>query len=233
MSKKYAIILAGGTGTRMGTDIPKQFLHINNKPVIVYTIEAFQNHPVIDGIIIVIHADYKDQVERLKIEYELSKIIRIIPGGETRQGSSYNAVNGYNFMDDDILLFHDAVRPFVTGDIIDECVKETLKYGAAGVCVKTTDTIVQSSTENFIESMPDRDSLRNEQTPQCFKYKIIREAHEKAREDNYINATDDVRLLLNIGRRVKIVEGSYENIKITTAGDLALAEAIVCKRKEV
>ena len=112
MSKNYAVILAGGTGTRMGIGIPKQLLKINNKPIIAYTIEAFQNHLMIDGIIIVIHADYIDQIERLKKEYDLNKIIRIIPGGETRQGSSYNAITGYDYKDDDILLFHDAVRPF-------------------------------------------------------------------------------------------------------------------------
>ncbi len=231
MSKNYAVILAGGTGTRMGSVTPKQFLKIKNKPVIAYTIGAFQRHPMIDGIVVVVHADYTEQIERLKKKHDFNKIVEILPGGETRQGSSYNAVTVFDFRDDDILLFNDAVRPFVTGEIIEACITETAEHGAAGVCVKATDTIVEAAPENFIENMPERETLRNEQTPQCFKYSVIREAHEKAREKNFSNATDDIRLVLDIGHRVKIVEGSYDNIKITTAGDLALAEAIVKKRR--
>ncbi|MDY6969247.1 MAG: 2-C-methyl-D-erythritol 4-phosphate cytidylyltransferase [Spirochaetota bacterium] len=233
MPRTFAIILAGGTGTRMGIGIPKQFLSLAGKPVIVHTIQSFQKHPKIDNILVVIHPDYIDKINSYKQEYSLSKIKGIIPGGKTRQDSSYNAITGYDFLDDDILLFHDAVRPFIDNDIIGRSIEGTLAYGAIDVCVSTTDTIVQSNSNDIIESIPDRSVLRNGQTPQGFRYDIIKKAHDEARLQKFTSTTDDVRLVLNIGHPVKTVRGSFENMKITNANDMILSDAIALSKKKI
>ena len=228
--KNYAVILAGGTGLRMGVDIPKQFLTIGKLPIIVRTLNIFQNHNKIDGIIVVVYPEYIDRVKHYKDEYNLTKILNIVAGGETRQISSYNGLCAWNFEDNDIIIFHDAVRPFLTDKIINDCISGVIEIGAVDVCVKTTDTIVESSDNNKISSMPDRTNLRNSQTPQAFKYKLILDAHENAKKNNFTQATDDVRLVFNLGHPVKIIEGSYDNIKITNPKDMIIAEAIVKKR---
>ncbi|MCP4130642.1 MAG: 2-C-methyl-D-erythritol 4-phosphate cytidylyltransferase [bacterium] len=232
MPGSYGIVLAGGVGARMGSDIPKQFLEVLNKPIIVYTLEAFQNHSTIDGIIVVIHRDHIDKIEHFKEQYKLSKILSVIPGGETRQDSSFNALSGFSFAPDDVLLLHDAVRPFITDEIISRCIEETRTNGAVGVCVNTNDTIFRSDPHGMIDSIPDRDMLRNAQTPQGFRYKIIKDSHEYARANNFAQSTDDIRLVLNNNNRVKIIPGSYENIKITTPNDLVFAEAIISGRQK-
>jgi 2-C-methyl-D-erythritol 4-phosphate cytidylyltransferase len=226
MPLRFAIILAGGSGTRMGIGIPKQFLMVAGKPIIVHTLETFQNHDAIDHIIIVSHSDHIEQTGRLVAEHRITKVDKIIAGGDTRQQSSFNALHSRSFGDDDILIFHDAVRPFISKEIIDECVRETEAHGAAAVCVPTTDTIVQSDADGFVASMPERSVLRNAQTPQAFAYCVIRNAHEKAIKSSFTRATDDVRLVVNAGHKVKIVMGSYANIKITNMNDMILAETI-------
>jgi len=230
--KNYAVILAGGIGSRMGVDIPKQFLTIDKLPIIVRTLNVFQNHNKIDGIIVVVYPEYIDRVKNYRDEYNLTKILNIVAGGETRQISSYNGLGAWNFENDDIIIFHDAVRPFLTDKIISDCISGVIEIGAAVVCVKTTDTIVESSNNGTIVSMPDRTNLRNAQTPQAFRYKHILDAHENAKKKNCIQATDDVRLMFNLGHPVKIVEGSYENIKITNPEDIILSEAIAKSAKK-
>ena len=230
--KNYAVILAGGIGSRMGVDIPKQFLTIDKLPIIVRTLNVFQNHDKIDGIIVVVYHEYIDRVKNYKEEYGLTKILNVVAGGETRQISSYNGLCAWNFEDDDIIIFHDAVRPFLNDKIIDDCISGVIEIGAIDVCVKTTDTIVESSNNNTIVSMPDRTNLRNGQTPQAFRYRLILDAHENAKKMNFTQTTDDVRLVLNLGHPVKIVDGNYDNIKITNAEDMILAEAIAQKYKK-
>lgn len=229
MQHVYAIVLAGGTGSRMGFGFPKQFIEIDKLPIIIRTIKAFHKHTMINGIVVVIHPDYIEWIEQYKKEYGLDKIVAVIPGGETRQMSSYNALWAYNFTADDILLFHDAARPFINGEIISICINETIVNGATGVCVRTTDTIIEGDEQGFIKKMPDRKMLWNAQTPQGFRYSIIREAHEAARQRGFTQSTDDVRLVLDNGWRVKIVSGSYDNIKITNSEDIIISEAIARK----
>ena len=231
--KNYAIILAGGTGLRMSVDIPKQFLTIDKLPIIVRTLNVFQNHDKIDGIIVVVYPEYIDRVKQYANEYSLTKILNIVAGGETRQISSYNGLHAWDFKDDDIIIFHDAVRPFLTNEIINDCISGVLEIGAVDVCVKTTDTIVESSNDNTILSLPDRTNLRNGQTPQAFTYKLILDAHENAKKNNFTQTTDDVRLVHNLGHPVKIIEGNYENIKITNPEDIILSEAIAKNTKKI
>ncbi|MFH0976098.1 MAG: 2-C-methyl-D-erythritol 4-phosphate cytidylyltransferase [Spirochaetota bacterium] len=227
MSNIYAIILAGGIGKRMGQDTPKQFIKIKNKPVIIRTIERFVL-PQITGIIITVPEDFIDYTGKLIKEFAVQNIIKIIKGGETRQGSSYNAITCMDFHNDDILVFHDAARPFIETQTIELCIKEADAHGASGVYLKATDTIAKIN-EGFVRYIPDRDKLYYTQTPQAFRYNIIKKAHELAISNGLHNPTDDVQLVLNAGFKVKIVEGDSRNIKITNAFDLELAEFIAGK----
>jgi 2-C-methyl-D-erythritol 4-phosphate cytidylyltransferase len=225
MNNIYAIILAGGKGLRFGADTPKQFLPLRDKPIIVRTLEKFSDITEIKEIIVVTPEEYINHTKELMRDYKTKKSIIVIAGGKTRQQSSYNAICSMDFNDDDILIFHDAVRPFVSKSIIIECMGETAKYGAAGVYVKAIDTIAEINDAR-IQSIPDREKLYYAQTPQSFRYKIIRHAHEIAVSGNVSNASDDVGLVLNAGYGVRAVEGDYRNIKITTPLDYEIAQSI-------
>jgi 2-C-methyl-D-erythritol 4-phosphate cytidylyltransferase len=227
MENTYAIILAGGRGKRFNSVLPKQFVLLDNKPVIIHTIEKFYL-PQITGIIIVVPEEHVDLTGKLVKDYSIKKIEKIIPGGETRQGSSFNAITCMDFDDSDILIFHDAARPFIDHNIIINCIEETRQNGAAGVYVRSTDTITEIKS-GFVKAVPKRENLYNTQTPQAFNYDIIKEAHELALSKNS-NPTDDVQLVISAGYKVKAVEGDYSNIKITSQSDLEQAE-IILKRK--
>lgn len=230
MSNIYGIILAGGQGTRAGYGTPKQFININDKPVIIHTLSKFTSLKI-TGLIVVVPEKYIKHTNKLIKEFAIQKVILTIKGGETRQGSSYNAITCMDFNDIDILIFHDAARPFVGTEIIKKCIKESKVYGASGVYTKATDTIAHIEN-NFVKQIPDRSELYYTQTPQAFQYKIIKEAHELALSKGIHDPTDDVQLVLNAGYKVKVVNGSPGNIKITSSTDIDLAECISRKEKE-
>ena len=230
MQNIYAIILAGGLGTRINNDLPKQFLLIADKPVIIHTIEKFIN-PDINGIILVIANGYIKYMKELIKIHKIKNVLDVIAGGETRQGSSYNAIKSRSYSNEDILIFHDAARPFVTSEIINICIKKAKETGASGTYVKAVDTIALIE-KNIVRSIPSRSKLYYTQTPQAFRYDIIRQAHELSLSKGVINATDDVQLVMNSGNNVEPIEGDYKNIKITTEFDLKLAEFISLQIKE-
>ena len=231
MSNIYVIILAGGIGSRTGQGIPKQFLNVNGKPVIIHTLNKFlQLSLKIEGIIIAVPEEHVKYTNELIKEFADSKLMRVIKGGKTRQGSSYNAITCTEFNDNDILVFHDAARPFVSKESIETCIKEAEINGAAGLYIKATDTVALIE-DDFVKQIPDRNKLYYTQTPQVFKYKIIREAHELALSKGIKDPTDDVQLVLDAGYKVKLAEGSSANIKITNAFDVELAEFISGRKK--
>jgi len=230
MSGVTGIILGGGGGARMKSSIPKQFLYIGGKPIIVYTIEAFQRCDAIDEIIVVMHKDWIKKTQKFVSKYHLSKVSNIIQGGKTRMDSSYKGLLYLKESEPEIVVIHDAVRPFVTQRIVKESVETARRYGAVDVVVKTTDTIVNAKN-NFINGIPDRRYLFNGQTPQTFKYSLILKAHEFARKNNPSMVTDDARLVLNMKKKVRIINGDYENIKLTTKADIELAETIIKRKK--
>jgi 2-C-methyl-D-erythritol 4-phosphate cytidylyltransferase len=225
MNNTYAIILAGGRGLRFGTDRPKQFLPLKDKPIILWSLDKFSDIPEINGIIVVTPEEYINKTGEIIQDYATKKSIMVIAGGETRQQSSYNAIISMNFNDDDILIFHDAVRPFISKEIILKCIRETEGYGAAGVYVRAIDTVTEIK-DTMVQSIPDREDLYYAQTPQSFRYTIIRHAHEMAIAGNVSKASDDVSLVLNAGYDVRAVEGDYRNIKITTPLDYEIAQSI-------
>jgi len=225
-----AVILAGGTGSRMGiVDKPKQFIDIYGKPIIVYTLETFDNHPEIDSIAVVCLKEWVDDLKILLRKYEINKVRWIVDGGQTRQESIYNAINALSneCKDDDILIIHDSVRPLVSHKIISNNISKAKEFGAVDTVVPSADTIVRSIDESTIEEVPTRSELYIGQTPQSFKYSLIKEAHENAIKNNNLNSTDDCQLVLGIGQKVHLVMGEKLNFKITSFDDLLLLKAII------
>jgi 2-C-methyl-D-erythritol 4-phosphate cytidylyltransferase len=223
----YALILAGGTGSRTGNEIPKQFIPLCGKPLFCHTIERFEQNIKVNEIIIVSHPDYISKITTIVSESNYRKITHIVHGAETRQGSSYNGIIACKGSTGDIILIHDAARPFVADRIISEVIRSAIEFGASLPSIPPADTIFEHKAGNTIGKVLDRKSLMCAQTPQGFKFEIIMNAHKKAIEDKLDDATDDAGLVLRTGTDCALVQGDVDNIKITTARDLILAEAIL------
>lgn len=219
------VIVSAGRGSRMKADINKQFLKIKDKEVIAHTIDKFYNNENIGEIIIVVREDEKEFFKSNIIDKYGYKNIKIAFGGPERQDSVYN---GLKVLDKncEIVLIHDGARPFVTDEIIEKSIKCAQKYNCAIVGVPVKDTIKIVNENNDVCDTPNRNTLWSIQTPQVFDYSLIMNAHEKAKADEYYG-TDDSMLMEYLGYDVKVVEGSYNNIKITTPEDLKIAEEIL------
>lgn len=228
-----AVILAGGSGSRLGGALPKQFLKVGGKEIIAYTIEAFERNPHIDEIAIVSRAEYVEQMREIVARNHYLKVRKILKGGRERYDSSLAAINAY-VDPEDVLLLHDGVRPMVSQRIIDDCVEAMAHYDAVGVAVKTTDTIVQVNERECITATPARSTLRNMQTPQCFRLRIIREAYERALRDPAFVTTDDCGVVARYMPEVPVyvVEGEASNIKVTYKEDLALMRQLCGKTSD-
>lgn len=221
---KIALILAmGGKGIRFGANIPKQLHYLAGKKIYLHTLEAFLKTNFFDEIILVCH---KDTIEEIQNDVKAWPSIKIVEGGETRQLSVYNGLKNTSA---DIVVIHDAVRPFVTEDIIIRNLEAVLKYNAVNTTIKVTDTIAIVE-HGKITSIPNRDNCIRGQTPQTFSRKLILQAHELALKNNLFNSSDDCNLIIKAGFDVYTVEGSEENIKITNQLDVFLAEQIIYAR---
>lgn len=219
-SKIAAIILIGGDGRRFNNTLPKQFHNLSGKKIYLHTLEKFQNLKCFDEIIVVCHKNSLDMVKK-----DLPSI-KVVEGGLTRQESAYKGLLACG-PKTDIVSIHDGVRPFVSEKIILENIEKAFLYGAVDTCIPSFDTIVQTFENSEISSIPKRDTLLRGQTPQTFKYKIIKQAHEKALQKGLKNISDDCRLVLETGQKVYIVKGDEHNIKITTQLDLFIAEQLL------
>lgn len=221
------IIVAAGSGSRMKRDINKQFIMLDGKEIIVHTIEKFYKNTDIDDIVVVI----KESEEEYFIDNVINKHgfdnIKIAYGGNERQDSVYNGIKKLN-EGCDIVLVHDGARPFVNESIIKNAITETKENNAVVVGVPVKDTIKVVNLDGNIVDTPNRSRLWSVQTPQAFKYEIIIKAYEDAYNDNYYG-TDDAMLVERIGYNVKMIEGSYDNIKITTEEDLHFGIQILKK----
>ncbi len=220
--KAAAIIAAAGWGKRFGVDKRKQFQSLGGKPVIVHSIEGFEESPSVGEIILVVSEDSIDHCrEEIVEKFQFKKIKGVIPGGEERQHSvkmGFSSISNKT----DIVVVHDGVRPFVTVDMIEESIKEALKWGGAIVATPVKDTVKESS-EGYIQRTLPRESLWLAQTPQAFRYDVLKRAYEMSEEDGFLG-TDESSLVERLGIRVKLIRGSQMNIKITTEEDLLLAE---------
>ena len=219
------VIVSAGRGSRMKADINKQFLKIGDKEVIAHTIDKFYNNENIGEIIIVVREDEKEFFQANIIDKYGYKNIKIAFGGNERQDSVYNGLKALD-KNCEIVLIHDGARPFVTNEIIEKSIECAQKYNCAIVGVPVKDTIKIVNENNDVYDTPNRNTLWSIQTPQVFDYSLIMKAHEKAKADEYYG-TDDSMLMEYLGYNVKVVEGSYNNIKITTPEGLKIAEEIL------
>lgn len=238
MSKKIAIILAGGVGNRTGQDIPKQFLNVYDKPIIVYTLEAFQQNPTIDEIEVVCKEGWHDILKAYAKQFEIDKLKYVISGGETSQESIKLGIFNLEkeLSDDDIVIIHDGVRPLVDREVLDDVVATCEEYGNAVTSLPYNEQIfVVDEKDNSITSqyIP-RDTLRRVSTPQAYKFHEIDELYHKAYSDNkgVGNSTYANTLMVDYGKKLHFAAGSDKNIKITTRDDIELFKAYVKADKD-
>lgn len=223
----YAVIAAGGIGSRMGADKPKQYIEIGGSPIIKHTAEKFESNSRIDKVIILVPEDWVEYTQSIFN----SDDVKVICGGDTRNETLMRAIDyieetdGLN--DETYLVTHDAVRPFVTEKIIDDNIEAMLRYGATGTVIPATDTIFQSSNGETIDSIPDRSFLYQAQTPQCFKALELRQLYMSLTDEEKDILTDGCKIYLLKGRDIHLVKGDVSNIKITYPHDLIVAEAIL------
>ncbi|XRJ96723.1 IspD/TarI family cytidylyltransferase [Latilactobacillus sakei] len=234
----YAEILAGGKGTRMGnTPLPKQFLNLGGKPIIIHTIEKFLLHSEFEKLIVVLSPDWinymNDLVNKYFTEQEIMRIL-LVQGGVDRNQTLMNGLNyiadNFGLTDEDVVVTHDAVRPFVSRRIIKENIEAAVKYGAVDTVVPSIDTIVEADNKGeYIKSIPNRDVMYQGQTPQSFNIKLLIEACEKLSEEDKLLLTDAAKIMLlsSSNSKVKLVTGDQQNFKITTSFDFKMAEALI------
>lgn len=218
------VIPAAGKGTRMGSAVNKQLEIVGGIPVIIRTVGVFDGICQIDEIILVTSADDRAKMEDLISRENFTKAIRTVTGGSTRQESVYKGILASN-PHTDILIIHDGARPFIKEEIIIKSIDGAMEFGACCAAVPVKDTIKTADESFFVGKTLARDTLFSVQTPQTFRYSLIKEAHGKALEKSIIG-TDDSSLVEMLGIKCKIIPGSYENIKITTREDLILGELI-------
>lgn len=230
-------IVAGGIGSRMGQNImPKQFLNIAGKPIIVHTIEKFLASSDIEGVVVGVHPEWIHVMNDLLDKYFVDEThIVIVPGGKNRNETIKNIVEGakesFKADEDTILVSHDAVRPFLSLRIIEDNVKAAKEYGVCDTVVSATDTIVQSEEEGFITDIPVRKTMYQGQTPQSFKIGLFDEVYNSMSEEELDIVTDACKMFFMRGYKVKLVEGDVTNFKVTYPFDLKMAHTMLGENK--
>lgn len=229
----YAGILAGGSGSRMGNvPLPKQFLDLDGKPIIIHTVEKFLLNNNLKNIIIATPKEWLAHTKNILANNGIiDERLKVIEGGSDRNETIMNIINFINeeneTTEEDVVITHDAVRPFLTHRIIEENINMALKYGAVDTVLAATDTIVTSKDQEFISSIPVRSEMYQGQTPQSFNIKLLKYNYEKLSETNKKILTDACKILAVSGEKVKLVKGELFNIKITTPYDLKVANSII------
>ncbi len=230
-----ALIIAGGVGARMNQDIPKQFINVYDKPVIVYTLEAFQKHPEIDAIEVVCLDGWHDILRAYARQFGIAKLENIVSGGKNGQDSIrnglYDIYERYNG-DDDIVLIHDAIRPMVSGDIITDNIKVCRELGNAITVVPCTAAMLKTYDSISSEEQVPRDNLKITQTPQTFFMKDIVAAHKEALEKGITNSVASCTMYIELGRKLHMALGSEKNLKLTTTEDIEIFKALLNSKKD-
>ena len=226
-----AIIFAGGSGIRMGAGIPKQFLEINGKPIMIHTLQLFQHHREIDKIYAAVQEAYIGYVKELCDEFRVTKLAGVVAGGETAQDSIYNALKAAQKENpgDSIVLIHDGVRPFVAYDVISKNIESVRQYGNAITSTPCYETIMVSRDGKVVDSVPYRKETFAGQAPQSFYLDEIIDAHEKIQktETGYENMVDACTIIRTLGMKAHLVEGNRGNIKVTTPEDVYMLRALL------
>ena len=228
-----ALILGGGVGSRMQQDIPKQFLTVNDCPIIIYTMQAFQNHPEIDAIAVVCLEGWENVLKAYAKQFGITKLDYVIVGGENRQASSRVGLYELekHFSPDDIVLIHDGNRPLVSSEIISNCIVTTRKYGSAIGVIPCTGTMMQTEDGVTSKSHYPREQLKAGQTPNGFVLGKICDVHRRALERGITNSIGSHTLMLELGETVRLYYGSEKNIKITTVEDIEIFQALLEAQK--
>lgn len=230
-----AAIFAGGVGKRMRSkDLPKQFLKIHEKPIIVHTIELFNEHPEIDAIVIACVADWMDFLNSLIKKYNLDKVKKVVPGGESGQESIYNGLKAAEEIssgENDIVLIHDGVRPLITAKTITDNIASVQIHGSAITSVKVKETVLLVDEDEAIKEVPNRADSRLARAPQSFYLKDILSAHKAAIKENKLDFIDSCSMMQYYGKKLYLVDGPQENIKITTPDDFYSMRAILDARE--
>ncbi len=224
-----AIILAGGVGSRMGVNRPKQFLMVQDKPVISYCFDIFQNHKDIDKIVVVVSDKWKSFVEEYAIKYGVGKICGYAPAGETRQHSIYNGLKciDENAHGTDIVIIHDAARPLVSNEIISDCIQGATDFDGAMPVISVKDTVYQSADGKSIDKLLKRSELFAGQAPESFKFDKYYEIHNSVTDEEIGNTAGSSEIAYRHGMEITMVKGSERNLKITTIEDLETFETIL------
>lgn len=234
--KNIVLIIAGGVGARMGQDIPKQFINVYDKPVIVYTLEAFQKHPSIDAIEVVCLDGWHDVLWAYAKQFGIAKLENIVSGGKNGQDSIrnglYDIASRHNGSDD-IVLVHDAIRPMVSNDIISDNIRVCRQYGNAITVVPCTVAMLKTFDSLSTEEQVPRDNLKITQTPQAFFLQDIIAAHKEALEKGITNSVASCTMYIELGRKLYMSAGSEKNLKLTTAEDIEIFKALLNAKKDV
>jgi 2-C-methyl-D-erythritol 4-phosphate cytidylyltransferase len=231
-----ALIIAGGSGNRMGQDIPKQFMYVENAPIIIHTLQCFQKHPDIGTIAVVCLTGWETVLQSYANQFNITKLKHIFPGGNSGMESIHNGIYGLKevgYADDDLVLIHDAVRPLLSQDIISSNIAICKAYGYAITGIKCREAILESKDGFSSTTSIPRDMLIRTQTPQTFRLKNIIEAHEEAAAKGITDSVASCTLCAELGNReMHIVPGSEKNIKVTTVEDLDMLKALMQTSKE-
>ena len=225
-----ALIFAGGTGSRMNTKtLPKQFLELHGKPIIIHTIEHFEDHPAVSDIVVVCVDGWLDYCRDLLARFNIKKVSQVVPGGETGQMSIFNGLSVLREKyknDDDYVLIHDGVRPLIDGGIISKNIEAAKKYGAAITVKPVIETVIQVDEADVINQVIERSTCQTAVAPQTFALSKIHSLHLKAQAENQFDMTDSATLTRYFGLPLHTVMGGSENIKITTPSDFYIFRAI-------
>ncbi len=224
--KTTAIITAGGSGKRFMSDIPKQYHLLNGLPIIVRTIQQFELNPLISDIVVSVAPDFIPLINQYITDFHLKKISEIVSCGKERQDSVYNALQSKTAMESDIIMIHDAVRPFITQELINSLIDASIQFGAVFPGLRPKETIKELTPDGYVSKTLDRSNLVAVQTPESFKKDIIIKAFSEAQKSGFLG-TDSSSLVEEIGLPVHTIEGEENNIKITTMNDFILAKSIL------
>jgi 2-C-methyl-D-erythritol 4-phosphate cytidylyltransferase len=224
--KIAAVVPGAGSGERLAAPESKPFLLLGEKPLLIHALQRFQDSSEIDEIVVVVQGKDIPRAQALMAEYHLGKVVAVVEGGDRRQDSVYRGLKKLEGRGIAFVLVHDAVRPFLNSSRIHEIIRVAKEHGAAVLAIQPKDTIKLSNGTPFVQKTLDRARLWAVQTPQCFSMDLLMKAYDSAIKDKFV-ATDDSSLVERLEVNVRIVEGSYDNIKITTPEDLELAEMIL------
>lgn len=234
--KNIAVVFAGGIGRRMNSKaLPKQFLRLYGKEIIIYTLEHFEHHKEIDQIVISCIEDWIPFMEELLIKYRMKKVKKVVPGGSTGQESIYHGLKAAHETAGDkkaVVLIHDGVRPLINRKLISECIATVREKGSAVTVAPAIETIIRSEGKETVDEIIRRSDCLLARAPQCFYLNEILEAHEKARKEEKDDFIDSASMMSYYGKKIYLVEGPTENIKITTQMDYYTFKALVEARED-